>query len=68
MKEGEPEAKEQLHNITINTIKVITLTIYNHVTYLFIVIYEDYNESTVDTGFLLEGFKETKLRVKATKK
>ena len=68
MKEGEPEAKEQLHNITINTIKVITHTIYNYVTYLFIVIYEDYNESTVDTGFLLEGFKETKLRVKATKK
>lgn len=68
MKEGEPEAKEQLHNITINTIKVITLAIYNLVTYLFIVIYEDYNESTVDTGFLLEGFKETKLRVKATKK
>ena len=25
-----------------------------------------YNESTVDTGFFLEGFKETKLRV-ATK-
>ena len=68
MKEGEPEAKEQLHNITINTIKVITLTLYNHVICLFIVIYEDYNESSVDAGFLLEGFKETKLRVKATKK
>ena len=66
MKEGEPEVKEQLHNITINTIKVITLTIYNHMTCLFIVIYENYNESTVDTGFLLDGFKETKLMIKAT--